>query len=63
MGYTRPLAVVHALFVPALRKGFSVLPAPDTTPIVAQQFPLRFMDFPDGSLIRVPSEVWDTMDA
>ena len=37
LGYLCPLAFIRWNFSPALRKGFSILPAAETTPIVVNQ--------------------------
>ena len=37
LGYLRPLALIKWNFDPDFKKGFSVLPAPEPTPIVALQ--------------------------
>src|SRR5208282_1452540 len=60
IGQYLPRVRINFHTVPAFRNGFSILPAPATTPTIALHWSFMYSDLPDGSRSSVPCGVWDT---
>src|SRR5438445_554139 len=62
-GHFRPRDFCRNHLGPAFKKGFSVRPAPATTPIIARHLSFRWMVRPEGIRSSVPAGVCETTNA
>src|SRR3990172_10837417 len=60
-GYNLPLALIACHFFPALTNGFSLLPPPEITPIVALQPGFNVTCFFEGKITITPSSFFPTI--